>query len=151
MFANPVQGPRIVPYLNVRLPTDVLPNGHPGFRVTQRFNDRDIFFGNRIHGAMDIGNFYCGDKLLAMRRGTVRHLVDPNGALGIEVVHNNRWRTQIWHVSRFRVPNGSFVRRRKWIADVGQTGIDIGGCHAHVVVLDRGMAVDPWPLLDQNL
>lgn len=151
MFANPVQGPRIVPYLTQRLPSDVLPNGHPGFRVTQRFGDRDAFGFPGIHGAMDLGNFWCGDKLLAMRYGTVQYLVDPNGALGIQVTHRNRWKTQIWHISRYRVPNGSVVRRRKWIADVGSTGLDIGGCHAHVVVLDaQGHKRDPWPLLDQN-
>ena len=111
MFRNPVQGPRIVPFLQPRTTQDVLPNGHPGFRVTQRYGDRDAFGFPGIHGAMDIGNFWCGDKLLAMKYGTVQYLVDPNGALGIQLSHRNRWKTQIWHISRFRVPNGSIARR----------------------------------------
>jgi len=151
MFRNPVQGPRIVPFLQPRTTQDVLPNGHPGFRVTQRFGDRDAFGFPGIHGAMDIGNFWCGDKLLAMKYGTVQYLVDPNGALGIQLTHRNGWKSQIWHLSRFRVADGSVVRRGKWIADVGSTGLDIGGCHAHVVAITpQGKHVDIWPLLDQN-
>ena len=69
MFRNPVYGPRIVPFGQPSLSTDVLKNGHPAFSVTQRFHDWDAIFRNRVHGAMDIGNFYCGDNVLAMRAG----------------------------------------------------------------------------------
>lgn len=149
-FANPVLGPRIVPFGQARLASDVLPNGRPGFRVTVRYQDLDAFF-HRPHRAMDIGNFYCGDRVLAMAAGTLRYLVDPNGALGAEITHRNGYRTQVWHISRWRKPNGTHVRRKQWIADIGSTGLDVGGCHGHVVVLDKnGQPVDPWPLLEQN-
>lgn len=151
-FYNPVQGPRIVPYLQERRATDRLPNGRPAFRVTQRFNTAtDAFFPGRPHLAMDIGNFYCGDKLLAMRAGLAEYIFDTSGALGIQVTHGSGWKTQLWHISRWRVPNHSKVRKGQWIADVGSTGLDIGGCHCHVVVLDpMGRPHDPWPTLIQN-
>lgn len=153
MFDNPVGGPRIVPFGQPRKPTDVLKNGHPGFRVTQSFNHWDAIFRNRIHGAMDIGNFFCGDSLKAMDSGTAIHLRDPNGALGVEVRHPNGYRTQLWHMGRIslKVPSGSVVRAGERLGRVGRTGLDIGGCHCHVVVLDpTGRRVDPWPLLNQN-
>jgi len=150
-FYNPVQGPRIVPYLTERKASDKLPNGRPAFRVTQRFNVPDAFFPGRIHYGMDIGNYYCGDKVLAMRAGLARHLVDTSGALGIEVTHGSGWKTIIWHVARFRVAHRSKVSKGQWIADIGSTGLDIGGCHGHVTVIDpNGKLHDPWPLLIQN-
>ena len=152
-FGNPVQGPRIVPYLQPRTSRDVLPNGHPGFRVTQLYNPaNDAYFPGKAHLAIDIANYNCNDKLLSMSSGKVRYLRDPNGALGIELLHGSGWRTQLWHIARYRVPNGKYiVRRGIWIADVGSTGLDIGGCHCHVVTITPGGAiVNPWIWLDQN-
>jgi len=152
-FGNPVQGPRIVPYLQPRTSRDVLPNGHPGFRVTQLFStSNDVFNPGKPHLAIDIGNFYCGDKLVSMSSGKVHYLTDTSGALGVEILHGSGWRTQLWHISRWRVPNNSFVKRRGiWIADVGSTGLDIGGCHAHVCTISPGGSyVNPWLMLDQN-
>ena len=148
MFRKPVGGPRIVPFGTARLKTDVLYNGHPGFRVTQRFGDYDAIFRNRIHGAMDIGNFYCGDSVYAMAAGIAHRLRDPNGALGVAVFHSNGYRTEVWHLSTYAVAHGASVRAGQRIGKVGSTGLDIGGCHAHVVVYDpSGRPVDPWPLI----
>lgn len=151
MFGNPVLGPRIVPFAQPRLSTDQLPNGHPAFRVTQRFNDWDAIFNTKHHGALDLGNFHCGDALLAMADGFCIPLEDPNGAMGQEVQHDNGYRTQIWHMSRRVNLIGERVKRGRTIGYVGKTGLNTAGCHAHVVVLNpKGQEVDPWPLLDQN-
>lgn len=152
MFGNPVQGPRVVPFGAARTAADRLPNGRPSFRVTQRFSDLDAFFRDRIHGAMDLGNFYCGDAVLAMEGGHAVHVKDAAGALGIRITHPNGYRSEYWHLSSRKVGSGVSVGRGQHIGGVGSTGLDIGGCHLHVVVLDpQGRKVDPWPLLDQNI
>jgi murein DD-endopeptidase MepM/ murein hydrolase activator NlpD len=151
MFHNPTQGPRIVPFGEARTRYDVLPNGRPGFRVTQRFADWDVYLHKPIHGAIDIGNFYCGDSILAMLRGVCTVLKDPNGAIGVEIRHPNGWRSQYWHLSKVNVVTGQSVYRGRRIGWVGSTGLDIGGCHCHIVAINpSGVKVDPWPLLYQN-
>lgn len=150
MFGNPVMGPRIVPFGSARLQTDYLPNGHPGFRVTQRFSDWDTFFRDRLHAALDLANFQCGDAVLAADDGFVIPLADNNGAIGVEVQHPNGYRSQYWHLSRRAKESGS-VKRGQTVGYVGSSGIVIAGCHLHFVVLNpAGVPVDPWPLLDQN-
>src|ERR1044072_505958 len=118
MFHNPVYGPRIVSFGQARTRTDVLPNGRPGFRVTQRFSDWDVFLKKSIHGAIDIANFYCGDDVLAMLRGVCVVLHDPNGAIGVEIRHPNGWRSQYWHLRKVNVGTGESVvggRRIGWV------------------------------------
>ena len=153
MFENPVLGPRIVPFGAARTATDVLPNGHPSFRVTQRFADLDAFFRDRIHGAIDVANFgFAGEQAKAMAGGVTTLLRDPNGALGVDVRHPNGWRSQLWHLARFDVGNGVSVKTGQLVGLVGNTGLDIGGRHLHIVVLDpAGNPRDPWPLLNQNI
>lgn len=151
-FRNPVAGPRIVPFGTARTSSDVLRNGRPAFRVTQSFNHWDAFFGNRIHGAMDVGNFYCGDSVYAMEAGTVTHLRDPNGAIGIRVSHTNGYKTELWHLSRISptTPNNVWVRKGKTLGNVGSSGLDIGGCHLHVVMINpQGQRIDPWPYMNR--
>lgn len=151
MFGNPVLGPRIVPFAQPRLEADVLPNGHPGFRVTQRFNDWDAIFHTRIHGALDVANFHCGDAVVAMGDGVVTPLGDPNGALGQNIDHGNGYSTQYYHLSRRVNLIGEQVKRGRTIGYVGKTGLNTAGCHLHIVVLNpKRQEVDPWPLLDQN-
>jgi len=159
MFHNPVYGPRIVPYLQPRLPTDLIPLKqdahsirHAGFRVTQKFNRaNDAYFPGKPHLALDMANYQCGESVLATLRGICYILRDPNGAIGVEIRHPNGWRTQYWHLSRVNIKNGQSVYRGRRIGWVGSTGLDIGGCHLHFVAINpQGVAVDPWPLLYQN-
>ena len=148
IFRKPVGGPRIVPFGVARQQRDVLSNGHPAFRVTQSFNHFDAIFRNRIHGAMDIGNFYCGDRVVAMGPGTVTRLRDPNGALGVRVSHPNGYKTEVWHLSRYKATDGSQTKAGNVLGYVGSSGLDIGGCHVHVVVIKPdGQITDPWPLI----
>jgi murein DD-endopeptidase MepM/ murein hydrolase activator NlpD len=147
MFRKPVGGPRLVPFGEARRPGDKLANGRPGFRVTQSFGHWDSIF-KKVHLAMDIGNFYCGDRVSAMAAGTARRLIDPNGALGIAVYHQNGYRTETWHLRAYKVADGQWVEEGKLIGLVGSTGLDIGGCHCHVACYDpQGRAVDPYPLI----
>lgn len=151
MFGNPVLGPRVVPFAQPRLQTDVLPNGHPSFRVTQRFNDWDAIFHTKEHGALDMGNFHCGDAVVAMADGVVTPLADPNGALGQNIDHDNGYSTQYWHLQRRVELGGQRVKKGRTIGYVGKTGLNTAGCHLHLVVINpKRQLVDPWPLLDQN-
>lgn len=151
MFGNPVLGPRIVPFASARLETDVLPNGHPGFRVTQRFDDWDAIFHTEKHGALDLGNWHCGDAVVAMADGVVTPLGDPNGAIGQNIDHDNGYSTQYYHLSRRVELIGQRVKKGRTIGYVGKTGLNTAGCHLHVVVINpKRQLVDPWPLLDQN-
>lgn len=153
MFGNPVGGPRIVPFGEPRLSTDVLANGHPAFRVTQRFHDWDVFFKNRIHGGMDMGNFQCREGVFAMAAGTVTHASRIGNALVVILRHANGYSTEYWHLHRISktVALGSILRAGHRLGQHGSTGLNIGGCHLHVTVRNaQGQAVDPWPLLWQN-
>jgi murein DD-endopeptidase MepM/ murein hydrolase activator NlpD len=128
----------------------VLPNGRPSFRVTQRFNDWDAVLQNGRHGALDLGNFHCGDAVIACLAGDAVPLADPNGAIGVELQHDNGYRTQYWHLSQRAVQFGR-VAKGATIGYVGDTGLNVSGCHLHFVVIDKSSnPTDPWPLLDQN-
>ncbi len=147
---NPTQGPRIVPFGVTRTSNDVLPNGQPSFRVTQRFGDTDRYFGGP-HGAIDIGNYRCGDALLAAVAGTIRNVKDAYGALITEIKEPSGALVGYGHLSRFDRANGSQVIAGAVIGYVGDTGLG-GVCHCHFYRKDAtGKLLDPWPLLDQNI
>ena len=141
VLANPTTGPRIVPYLETRSAFDFLPNGHPAFRVTQPFSYK--------HDGIDLGNFNCGDAVLASIAGTVTHRIDSYGAL-IAEVHSGTAYVGYGHLSRYGAPAGSYVSAGMTIGYVGDTGLDRGGCHLHFSFYEHGMPVDPFPLLEQN-
>ncbi len=147
---NPTQGPRIVPFLVDRTSSDVLPNGRPAFRVTQRFGDPDRYFPGQ-HGAIDQGNYNCGDAMLASVAGTVRNVKDVYGALITEVIESSGARVGYGHLSRFAQDNGAQVSAGAVIGYVGDTGLG-GVCHCHFYRRDaNNRLLDPWPLLDQNI
>ena len=148
-YGNPARGPRIVPFGSARTANDRLANGRPSFRVTQRFADTDAFFGGK-HNAIDIGNYYCGDEILAMNPGRVTTRKDTYGALIVEIDHGNGEVSGYGHLGSFAVSSGATVARGQVIGYVGDTGLG-GVCHCHVTIRRNGTPVDPWPLLDQNI
>ena len=150
IFSNPVQGPRIIPFGEPRLPTDSLPNGHQAFKVTQRFGDEFTQYGP--HTGMDLGNFSCGDHVVAMEAGNAYAGVDGAGALHVIIDHGDGWKTLYWHLSAWvTVRRGEWVRVSKGqqIGLVGATGLG-SGCHLHVEVHYNGVKKDPWVFLAQN-
>lgn len=153
MFRNPVGGNRIVPFGEPRTSHDVLKNGHPAFRVTQRFHDWDVFFKNRIHGGMDLGNFWCHEGVFAMAAGRVSHRGKIGDALVVILEHPNGYSTEYWHLYKINktVQVGALLKSGHRMGQHGSTGLNVGGCHLHVTVRNAlGVAVDPWPLLNQN-
>lgn len=150
-FGNPALGPRIVPFGVARTAADVLPNGRPAFRITQRYGDWDAFFRDRIHGATDIGNFYCGDSIIAMDGGWASLLRDPNGALGVRLRHANGWHTEYWHLGRALVSEGQWASKGQPVGSCGNSGLDIGGCHCHIKMQTAaGVWVDPAPYFNRT-
>lgn len=149
MFQNPVLGPRIVPYQGSYTPKDVLPNGRPAFRVTAPFGSTDPLHPTP-HTGMDIGNFNCGDAVLAVADGRFYAMQDSSGALGARLRLATGWTVDVWHVAGFTVAHGTRVSAGQQIARIGSTGFSTG-CHGHVEAIDpRGKRVDIWPLLFQN-
>ena len=151
-FRNPVGGPRVVPFGTARTSADVLRNGHPGFRVTQRYGDWDAFFKTRIHGGTDMGNYYCAENVYAMAAGTVWLFSDSAGAKVVEIAHANGYKTQYWHLAKYRkgLASGQQVVKGYRIGIHGSTGLDIGGCHLHIGMKDAtGRPIDPWPYMNQ--
>lgn len=147
IFRKPVGGPRIVPFGQPRTSSDYLQNGHPGFRVTTRFADWDAIF-HKPHLALDLANYYCGDRVVAMDDGIVSLISDPNGALGVRVSHSNGYKTEYWHLMRRVVKHGQRVSEGALLGYVGKTGLNVNGCHLHLKVLDpQNRPVDPWPLM----
>ncbi len=139
-----------MPFGVARTSSDVLPNGRPAFRVTQRFGDTDRFFGG-IHGAIDIGNYSCGDAMLAAVSGTIRNVTDSYGALITEIIEPSGAKVGYGHLSRWAKANGAQVAAGAIIGYVGDTGLG-GVCHCHFYRRDSAnRLVDPWPLLDQSI
>lgn len=145
VLRNPTTGPRIVPFQEDRLGTDVLSNGHPAFRVSQKFS--------LVHDGLDIANFSCGDILLASVAGEVRNRTDDYGAIICEIWDSPTTHVGYGHLSRLGRPTGYRVKVGEVIGYVGNTGKNIGGCHCHYSRFDSsapGAHLDPWPLLEQN-
>ena len=70
----------------------------------------------------------------------------------MSIKHSNGYTSQLWHLGQFKVGSGSRVTTGTVVGTVGNTGLDIGGCHLHIAVQDpRGVPVDPWQLLNQNI
>lgn len=155
----PMHAPRVIPFGEPHTPSDRLPNGRPGPRVTQRFGDTDAYFMDRIHGAIDIGNFHCGDEILAMIPGVAMRISDPQGALGIRISHASGAVVEVWHLSGWAIGQWTTVLPGMTIGYLGASGLNIGGCHAHIMYGPNGPGNyytrvgwdDPWPRLRQNI
>ena len=124
------------------------------FRVTQTFGARDAFYQDgRIHAAVDIGNFRCGDPVVAMRAGVARRVKDnarsqgaKTDALGVVLDHGHGISTEYWHLDRQDVNDDQVVAAGQQIGLLGRTGLgDV--CHLHVEAKRAGTRIDPEPLM----
>lgn len=150
MFNNPVLGFRIVPHGQEYTDKDRLPNGRPAFRVTAPFGSTDPLHPTP-HTGMDIGNFNCGDDILAVADGRFQALKDTSGAIGARVILDTGYIFDVWHCAGVLVPHNSRVYVGQRIARIGSTGFSVG-CHGHCeAIAPGGKRLDPWPLLYQNI
>lgn len=130
------------------------PRAYESFRVTQRFGDRDHFYADgRSHNATDVGNYRCGEPVVAMAAGIAYHVTDnatalgaKTNALGIAIDHGQGVRSEYWHLDSRSVYNGQAVNAGFLIGTVGRTGLgDV--CHLHLEVKVNGVRIDPEPLM----
>ena len=151
-FRSPVN----VPLLRAGTPKPVPPDprAHDTFRVTQQFDSPDAYHRDgRKHNATDIGNFRCGDPVLAMAPGRARRVKDnatalgaKTDALGIVIDHGHGITTEYWHLNGWTVSDGQMVAAGQQIGIVGRTGLgDV--CHVHVEAKRNGIKFDPEPLM----
>lgn len=159
IFSSPLPGPHLgAPgHLDgLRSPSSTPPaehrlaSGHWCFRVTQTFGSTTGYYQGRPHGAVDFGNYKCGDPVLAAADGTAVRYVDSAKALAVVISHGSGWVSRYWHLAAWTIPAGSSrVRRGQQIGVVGNTGLG-AVCHLHFEIEHNGTKVDPWPLLSQN-
>ena len=96
--------------------------------------------------AIDIGNGFCGEPILAMADGVAQRVVDPSGALGARVVHSPRISSEYWHFEAWSIGPGSVsVKAGDRLGYLGKSGLSVGGCHCHIEVKIDGIATDPEP------
>lgn len=159
-FRSPVTKPLLRKGTPKPIPPD--PRAYDTFRVTQQFADpdsywaaRDIAAGRppRSHNATDIGNFTCGDSVVAMAAGTAWPLRDnasalgaPSDALGVRVDHGHGVTTEYWHLNRVDITGGQKVAAGQQLGTVGSTGLG-NVCHLHVEAKRDGVRIDPEPLM----
>jgi hypothetical protein len=151
-FRSPVRVPLL--RFGTSKPTPPDPRAYDTFRVTQRFDDPDSINPSVKHRAVDIGNFRCGDTLVAMAPGVAYRVKDnamaargaPSDALGIRIDHGYGVLSEIWHMSQWLVENGSHVNAGQTIGSVGATGLG-SVCHAHVEIKINGVRIDPEPMM----
>jgi hypothetical protein len=130
------------------------PAGSIDFRVTQRFDVPDSFYGGaQKHNAVDLGNFRCGDVVVAMAPGRVRRTKDNatalgaiTDALGLVIDHGYGVTSEYWHLGAYTVADGAQVAAGQPIAAVGRTGLG-NVCHLHIEVKRDGVRIDPEPLM----
>jgi len=134
--------------------TWVRPAGNIDFRVTQRFDVQDSFYGGaQKHNAVDLGNFRCGDAVVAMVAGTAYRVKDnatalgaPTDALGLRIDHGFGITTEYWHLNGYSVADGANVVVGQQVGIVGKTGLG-NVCHLHTEVKVNGVRIDPEPLM----
>ena len=144
-FRSPVTKPLLRKGTPKPMPPD--PRAYDTFRVTQQFSDVDFYHQDgRLHRATDIGNFRCGDPVVAMARGVAYRTTDGAGALGVRIDHGSNVVTEYWHLDRQDVTNGHPVNPGQQIGIVGDTGLG-NVCHLHVEAKRSGVRIDPEPLM----
>ncbi len=149
-IVNPVQGSRVLPYTGKpRTPAEKaerLPNGHYIFRITQTAESHKKAGGPF---ALDLGNHFCGDVVMAAMDGTYRRAPNTEGGNIIIGEHDGRLRTVYAHLSDYNIPNANVpLKAGAVIGWVGSTGTMARGCHLHYEVWENGRAVDPADFLN---
>jgi hypothetical protein len=144
-FRSPVEKPLLRKGTPKPIPPD--PRAYDTFRVTQQFSDVDFYHKDgRLHNATDIGNFRCGDPIVAMAPGVAYRVADSAGALGIRINHGHGITSEYWHLNRQDASHGQPVNAGFRIGIVGRTGLgDV--CHTHIEVKRDGTRIDPEPLM----
>lgn len=159
-FRSPVTKPLLRAGTPKPAPPD--PRAYDTFRVTQQFGTPDSFYAEldiregrtpRTHGATDVGNYRCGEPVVAMAAGTVRRVRDnatalgaPSDALGVVIDHGGGITSEYWHLDRYAGPSSGPVAQGQQIGVVGRTGLG-NVCHLHVEVKRNGVKLDPEPLM----
>lgn len=150
MATVPVRVPVTKPLLRMGTPKPLPPDprAYETFRVTQKFGSLDGFFQGQAHGAVDIGNFRCGDPAIAPITGLLRRTKDGAGALGVviqsTVEPSVSW--ELWHLNGYAGPSSGLVTAGTQIGVVGRTGLgDV--CHMHIEYKLNGVKQDPEPYL----
>lgn len=148
-FRSPVDRPLL--RFGTPKPEPPDPRAHDTYRVTKRSSDPDPGGPGGKHLAIDIGNFRCGDPILAMAPGRARHAEDeakadgaPTNAIGVVVNHGSGVVTEYWHLSKRSVGDGVDVVAGQRIGLVGDTG-NVDGCHCHIELKVNGKRRDPEP------
>lgn len=151
-FRSPVLRP--VLRLGTPKPVPPDPRAYETFRVTQTFGSLDGYYKGVAHGATDIGNFRCGDAVVAMAAGFARRVQDNaaslgalSNALGVVIDHGNGLTTEYWHLNAWTIPaEGKKVMPGEQIGVVGRTGLG-NVCHVHIEAKRNGQRFDPEPLI----
>lgn len=150
---NPVEG-HIGPPGHVREPPSEhkISSGNVCFRVTQTFGSLEGYYKGVAHGAVDIGNYHCGDKIYAPFDCTARSFVDGAGAIGTRFQHVSGWLVEVWHQDQTFIPYDRWVpvKARQVTGVVGDTGLG-AICHAHLELKKDGKRYDIWQYLAQNI
>ena len=137
MFRNPVGGPRIVPFGQPRQSTDVLKNGHPAFRVTQRLPR----LGCHSSGIASTVAWTWATTT-AVRVSTPWPLVWSSTQARLTMLWwsrsatSNGYSTEYWHLAKINKATalGSTLKGGTRMGKHGATGLNIGGCHLHITV-----------------
>jgi hypothetical protein len=159
-FRSPVQKPLLRAGTPKPVPPD--PRAYDTFRITQQFDDQDSYWAAidaaagrtpRTHQATDIGNFTCGDPVVAMAPGVATRVKDnatalgaASDALGVRIDHGSGISTEYWHLARQVVADGQRVAAGQQIGTVGNTGLK-AVCHTHIEAKRNGVKFDPEPLM----
>jgi hypothetical protein len=148
MSTVPVRLPVTKPLLRMGTPKPLPPDprAYETFRVTQKFGSLDGFFPGQVHGALDIGNFRCGDPAVTPIAGTVARVRDSAGALGIVIRSSVEPSVtyELWHLNGYTGPSTGFAPSGTQIGIVGRTGLgDV--CHMHIELKVLGVKRDPEP------
>ena len=118
---------------------------HPvsGARISSQFGvDR----GSHTHGGVDFAAS-CGVPVVAAASGRVKvaRWSDTAGNM-IVLDHGGGFDTRYFHLSRFAVGTGDYVKQGDVIGYVGNTG-NSRGCHLHFETRTNGKPIDPVRLL----